>query len=115
MMKLIKLIEAIHIQKPKAKEPEMKVGAQAGYLSRSETDPETGAHITYLEPEPSLIQMARAVDKSIKELKYFASLPSTEGNEEIKQEAMSIISSLRKAGGKLRDLQKKLEGIKRIK
>lgn len=111
---MIKLIEAIHVEKPKSKPPEMKVGQQAGYLSRSETDPETGTSHTFLEPEPQLILMARAIDKSVKELKFYTALPETENNEFIKAEAASIISSLRNAGGKIRDLQKKLEGIKRM-
>lgn len=112
---MIKLLEAIHIEKPKPKDPEMKVGQQAGYLSRSEVDPETGTSHTFLTPEPPLIQMARAIDKSIKELKFYLALPNTEDNKDIIMSAASIITSLRNAVGKLRSLQKTIEGIQKLK
>jgi hypothetical protein len=115
------LDEAIHVQTPQPRIPDNDDDSgPVGYRVKSiQVDPHTGRSETELEPEPSLLKMAKEIYRMKQEMKYYVLLDTTKDDPDIanylQAEAKSIITSLQNAEGKIRQLYKQIKASEKFK
>lgn len=118
-MKLSKIIlEAEKQDLVPDKDPEKNIfNAPRGYVvTRRYIDPATGKSTTELAAEPQILKYAKELREMKKDMKYFNMLPDNDPDYAyLKSAALSIITSLSNAEGKLRSLYEKIQWIQKFK